>query len=99
MTENGVTLRNCRSMLRRVLSSAEDLGLVDGDSSRVTFERGVEGWRVNDPDNVCYLFLTVSKGLGETKAAAWRTLVNMNEVMFAVRVKYPEIGRNDEQGK
>lgn len=77
--------------LADVLNQAAALNLTDGPHDRVSLARGVDGWIVRDPDNVAYSFLPVSKGLGKTKTEAWRLLHVIQEVMFAVAVRHPEI--------
>lgn len=99
MAQQAISKIAVEANLRRVLKSAESLSLLTGDASRVTFEKGVDGWRINDPDNVTFMFMPVSMGLGRTKADAWRTLYNMNEVMFAVKVRHPEIVREVVEGE
>jgi len=83
------TLREVQTMLDDVLAHAHTLGLTDGDTEGVSIARGVTGWIIRDPDNVAYLFLPVSKGVGATKGQAWATLHAIREVMFAVMVRHP----------
>lgn len=91
MASKSITMKQLKDELNHVLVLAEQLNLHDGSLERVSIQRGVSSWIVSDPDNTASLFLPVSKGLGDTKSQAWRTLLNVREALGAVKLRHPEI--------
>lgn len=85
------TLREVEQEPKKVLTVAEQLSLNDGSLANITVQQGESGWFIADPDNAAYLFLPASKGLGDTKAQAWRSLLCIREALVAVKVRHPHI--------